>query len=234
MKKNIFFVLILAYSSFANGQEEACLRASEGESLLDKTLYNSSGNVYIDNVTVQELNFMTTRFLVRPSFFFCEGDNAEASKEIALVNYPDGTVAFGSQLFNREYIRSPGGPSIPIIIAHEFGHIVQYKYGGFKNFSVMRKELFADYLAGAYLQIRGGLDWNAVLECFEEMGDTDFGSLDHHGTPEQRTSALKKGGNDVLIYGNNFTLSRAISLGKAYVKNIKDPNDDDTVDPEQN
>ena len=43
----------------------------------------------------------------------------------------------------------------------------------------MRKELFADYLAGAYIRVRGNINIAASLECFKDMGDTDFGSPDH-------------------------------------------------------
>src|SRR5690606_13348666 len=128
-----------------------------------------------------------------PVLFFYEGDNAMATRQQYSPNGPDGTVVFGFQLFRREAIRDPNGSSIAIIIAHEFGHIVQFKYGGFTGMPTFRKELFADYLAGAYLRIRGGLNINAVLEAFNDMGDRNFDSIDHHGTPEQREGAIRKG-----------------------------------------
>ncbi|SHJ58646.1 hypothetical protein SAMN02745146_3446 [Hymenobacter daecheongensis DSM 21074] len=232
MKIYIALLLFSFQTNVASAQDDYCYGAEQGKhSIRDLKLYSTSGNYQVDQITIQELSFMSSRFLVYPVLYFYDGENAFASKDQLSPNGPDGTVAFGFQLFNREYIRYPGGPSIPIIIAHEFGHIVQFKYGGFSHISIMKKELFADYLAGAYLLIRGGLNIDAVQESFEEMGDTDFGSLDHHGTPEQRTAALAEGYNDAMREGYRFTLSRAITLGRKYVLSIPDPENEDEVEP---
>jgi predicted metalloprotease len=233
MKAILLIGLLVINQIHLSAQNENCFGAKNGDVSFDNIqLFSTSGNQHIDQVTIQELLFMNTRFLVYPVLFFYDGDNAMATRKIYSPKGPDGTVAFGHQLFNSLLIRDGGfGAAIPIVIAHEFGHIVQFKYGGFKNVSNMRKELFADYLAGAYLAIRGGLDVNVVLEAFEDMGDTEFGSVDHHGSPEQRRDALLEGYNHVFLYGSTFTLSAAIRLGKEYVNSIEDY-DPDIEDPE--
>lgn len=233
MKTLILFSLLIINQLQLNAQNEHCFGAKNGDVSFDNIqLFSTSGNIQIDQVTIRELQFMNTRFLVYPVLFFYDGDNAMATRKRYSPNGPDGTVAFGYQLFNSLLIRDGGiGAAIPIVIAHEFGHIAQFKYGGFHNVSNLRKELFADYLAGAYLAVRGGLNVNVVLEAFEDMGDTEFGSADHHGTPEQRRDALLEGYHDVFTYGSSYTMSTAISMGKEYVNNIDD-DDQDAEDPE--
>ena len=89
-------------------------------------------------------------FNVAPSgLFFVDGSNpnAFATPEVMSANGPDGTVVLGLSLASQELARDLGyGFSIPAIMAHEFGHILQFKRGGVtpgKN-----AELQADYLAG--------------------------------------------------------------------------------------
>jgi hypothetical protein len=174
---------------------------------------------------------MNSRYLVAPTLFFYDGDNALSTKTRYSPNGPDGTIAFGFQLFNREMARDPTGASISIIIAHEFGHIAQFKFGGFRNMSNKRKELFADYVAGVYLRTRGGLNIQSVFSCFQSMGDTDFGSADHHGTAQERTDALAQGFSDAITHAGNFPMITVLEYGKAYVMNIDDDDDSDVVDP---
>jgi hypothetical protein len=209
-----------------------CFGAKNGEATFDGIqLYGTSGNAYIDAMTIRELTFMNSRYLVYPVLFFYDGDNALSTKVRYSSNGPDGTIAFGFQLFNREIIRDATGASISIIIAHEFGHIAQFKFGGFRNMSNKRKELFADYLAGVYLRARGGLNIESVFSAFESMGDSDFGSADHHGTSQERTDALRQGWIDCNANSFNFPMIKAIEFGKKYVMDIEDDDDSDVVDP---
>ena len=234
-------IVLLAYTDISSQVIRGC-RAKRSDRLDQRyTLYGSSGNMMIDQVTQRELLFMQQRFLVYPIFYFYDdrdGKNAIASEQVTNRMAPDGTVIFGKRLFNSEMIKSFGGTTIPIIIAHEFAHLVDYKYGALTNVSTKKRELFADYLAGMYMYIRitslGYVDVYAALRSFESLGDTDFGDVDHHGTPEERSDALQAGFEDIkrsTERGVLLGLSQCIEYGKTYIEDIEDP-DDGTEDPD--
>lgn len=201
--------------------------------------WHSSGNQSIDQITGAELNFLSGRFGVRPGFFFYNdnnGKNSYATEDVYNSNFSDGTVFFGKRMFNSESISSWAGTSIPIVIAHEFGHIVDFKYGAL-NEPGIRRELFADYFAGLYMSIRNrtyaATDINACAKSFERMGDTDFGNPNHHGTPKQRQQALYSGYNLMETYFNTgrwLDLNNAIESAKSYVAKIPLPADDEVKD----
>lgn len=192
------------------------------------------------NVMSLEIQNIQNCFLVAPVFYFYDdknGNNAMATDEVVQAYGPDGTVIFGKRLFYREFIKTYGGTTIPIIMAHEYAHIVDYKFGALQNAGSKRSELFADFLAGLYMQgrmYRGYFtDVNACLESFRSMGDTEFGNADTHGSPLERYNALKKGYNTGRSYaamGMGVYLTQAIEIGKAYVNTI--PIDDKAKVPQ--
>lgn len=191
-------------------------------------------------VTTQEIMNIQSCFLVAPIFFYYDdkdGNNAMATDEILQPNGPDGTVLFGKRFFNREFIKTYGGTTIPMIMAHEYAHILDYKFGALQNAGSKRSELFADFMAGLYMQWRVYhhiiTDVNACLESFRSMGDTDFGNVDTHGSPTERYNALKKGYDTGMAYaarGVTINLNQAIEIGKAYIRTI--PVDDKAKTPE--
>lgn len=91
------------------------------------------------------------------------------------------------------------GVAAKAILAHEFGHHVQYQDDVFASTltgpeASRRTELMADAL-GSYFAVHSrGLALNAkrvaeVVENFAMVGDCGFTSLQHHGTPQQRRRA---------------------------------------------
>lgn len=82
------------------------------------------------------------------------------------------------------------------ILAHEFGHQVQFKDDLFNSpltgaEATRRTELMADAFATYYLTHKRGLALNAKRllpsqKSFYEVGDCGFASDGHHGTPNQR------------------------------------------------
>jgi len=245
MKNIILFLCAVVFSESLLSQVRirGC-SAKKNDRLEQKyTLYSTSGNVAIDQITGKELMFLKQSFLVSPIFFFYDdrdGKNAIASEQITNNFAPDGTVIFGKRLFNSEMIKSYGGSTIPIIIAHEFGHLVDYKYGALTHVSTKKKELFADYLAGMYMFIRiqvlGYVDIYAAIKSFESLGDTDFGNVDHHGTPEERSEALIAGFEEIksnAARGKYLNLNECIELAKEYIDGIEDA-DDGSKDPDDN
>ena len=86
------------------------------------------------------------------------------------------------------------------ILAHEFGHQVQYENGLLDDGApqnpegTRRVELMADSLATYYLTHARGEALNAkrllpTMRAFYEVGDCGFASRSHHGTPNQRMRA---------------------------------------------
>lgn len=87
------------------------------------------------------------------------------------------------------------------ILAHEYGHQVQFQLGIFSDNtpeSTRRVELMADAFSAYYLShIRGEfMRWKRVkqfLQVFFNIGDCDATSPGHHGTPNQRMAAAEWG-----------------------------------------
>ncbi|MBS1664771.1 MAG: hypothetical protein JST68_27240 [Bacteroidetes bacterium] len=214
--------------------------AMEG-SVKDKfALFSIPATDPLYNPTVQVIVEIQNAFLVYPVFFFYDDkdhNNAMATDEVVQANGPDGTVIFGRRFFNREFIKTIGGTTIPVIMAHEYAHIVDYKFGVLENAGVKRAELFADYFAGLYMYLRvlknETTDIAKCYESFRSMGDTDFGKPSTHGTPEERYKALNSGFKTAQAYaarGILMNLDMAINEGKKYVmENVKTT--DNSKDP---
>jgi hypothetical protein len=89
------------------------------------------------------------------------------------------------------------------ILAHEYGHQVQYELGLFDHHAgdaeaTRQTELEADALAAYYLSHPRGERLrqdrvDAFVRSFGETGDCNDGSGSHHGTPVQRAAAARWG-----------------------------------------
>ncbi len=84
------------------------------------------------------------------------------------------------------------------IIAHEFGHHIQFQLGLFTDEysaeATRRTELMADAYSAYYLSHARGaaMQWKRVrqfLQVFYNIGDCAFTDPGHHGTPTQRMAA---------------------------------------------
>lgn len=165
----------------------------------------SSGDAETDRFLGSALQRLSATFQVSPGFaFFDDGEveNAYAARETLLGNGP-GTVLMGMTLFRRLMTEvKDGGVTVIAVCAHEFGHI--YQYGGYYRLldqvdsqTNRPHELHADFLAGYYLGLRKAehrqLDLRKVGYELYRMGDTNFTSRQHHGTPDERFAALSAG-----------------------------------------
>lgn len=88
------------------------------------------------------------------------------------------------------------------ILAHEFGHHIQFQLGLFTDENTpeatRRTELMADAYSAYYLSHARGasMQWKRVqlfLQMFFNIGDCAFTSNGHHGTPTQRMAAAEFG-----------------------------------------
>ena len=89
------------------------------------------------------------------------------------------------------------------ILAHEFGHHIQYERDLFDSpltgpEATRRTELMADAFAAYYLTHQRGanLNWKRTkhfIQTFANVGDCGLTDPNHHGTPNQRTKAAEWG-----------------------------------------
>lgn len=165
-----------------------------------ENLTKSSGNLQFDNINNREYELLSSIFGIRPDFYYLYDfgmPNAYATSRISNPNLPDGTVMLGFSLIKEECFNSPSGTcsAVPIILAHEFAHILDFKFG--TGLSGKYKELFADYIAGSYLYHRanriGHLNIQEVATSFFSKGGYDFNNPNFHGTPQERYNCLSAG-----------------------------------------
>jgi predicted metalloprotease len=93
-----------------------------------------------------------------------------------------------------------GDFAVAYVVAHEYGHQIQDELGTFdRNLPTVDTELQADCYAGnwaksAYDENRlDDGDIEEALRAALAVGDFDFDSAGHHGTPEQREAAWLRG-----------------------------------------
>lgn len=161
-------------------------------------MFYPSGNVLVDGFYQQEgLNLVYTFGVSPRGFYFIDSSpNAYAMPQVTNPLGPDGTVVFGVNLTSQQLQKQPNGSTVIAIMAHEFGHIMQFKYGGVG--AGKRAELHADFMAGWYLRMRGTYAWtnlSSALRIFYDLGDYAFNSPQHHGTPDERLAAAAAGFN---------------------------------------
>jgi predicted metalloprotease len=131
---------------------------------------------------------------------YCPGDDtitvAERFADGIFTGALDRALPGSSQGFGG----TMGDFAVAYVVAHEYGHQVQDELGVFeRNVPTVNTELQADCYAGnwaksAYDENR--LDDGDIQEALRAalaVGDFDFDSAGHHGTPEQREEAWTRG-----------------------------------------
>lgn len=170
----------------------------------DLEISRTTGDQVLDSQLSAELFHVSDVFEVMPGFVIIDdGDSPNAfATPKSLINNTVGTVLFGhTLLFNELRGHMWGGIAVAGIMAHEFGHILQFISGLdrllTKNHPTKRlAELHADYMAGYYLGLKrlsGHMDIKAFLDSVYIKGDTDFNNKDHHGTPSNRKDVMLAG-----------------------------------------
>jgi hypothetical protein len=112
----------------------------------------------------------------------------------------DGTTMIGRQLLKIIRERPYSGAAITAICAHEFGHIVQYKYLGKEMMAlgvdVIPKELLADFISGYYGYFRKQVqpEYPAAIQASTQFsfGDGKYEARTH-GTFYQRGCCVYAG-----------------------------------------
>jgi len=196
MKTKILLPFLFVCFEIVSGQ--GCFLGNNSTPIENTT--KSSGNQQFDEINNREYELLSSIFGVRPDFYYLHDygmPNAYATSRISNPNLTDGTVMLGFGLIQEECLKSPSGTcsAIPIILAHEFAHILDFKFGTGLNGKY--KELFADYIAGSYLYHRanriGYLNIQEVALSFFSKGNYDFNNPNFHGTPQERYNSLTAG-----------------------------------------
>ena len=167
---------------------------------------SSSGNQFIDRATVQEARNLAQITGFYPSFAFLDdrrSKNAFAiNRDIITGRSPHGAVALGIMLI-QDFLSLPAiNPyentlCIQAVMVHEWAHIAQFNLG-VRASRVKYTELMADFMAGwfvGYKQFLVGqpVSLNQAMIGMYSIGDTNFNSQGHHGTPRERLSAYVEG-----------------------------------------
>jgi hypothetical protein len=158
---------------------------------------------------------------------------SQASFDFAPLGTLPSKIALGDGLI-APYVDLGFGDVAPqAILAHEYGHQVQFQEGVFKATTIgpdfiRTTELMADAFAAYYLSHARGasMQWKRVkqfLQVFYNMGDCYFDNPAHHGTPEQRMAAAEWGyqlADDAQKQGHVLSNSQVIALFNAKLPSI--------------
>ena len=135
------------------------------------------------------------------SAFYCPGDDTIYVGQRFAADLYRGVLR-GLPGQSAGYGRAAGDFAVAYVVAHEYAHNLQAELGIFDN-SVSRNakpfELQADCLAGVWaysVYAEGALqdgDLEEATNAALAVGDFDFGNAQHHGTPEERRTALLAG-----------------------------------------
>ncbi len=133
--------------------------------------------------------------------FYCPRDDTIYIGEQFATDLYDG-VARGLPGESAGYGRASGDFAVGYVLAHEYAHNLQQELGFFNASTGPEArpfELQADCLAGSWANSaydEGVLrrdDLDEILDTALAVGDFEVGSAEHHGTPEERRSAVLVG-----------------------------------------
>ncbi len=164
-------------------------------SVLSSTIVNSSETAFIRNenskiAAVWGQSAVPLSFVVDPS--------NPGSTYNAISYQSPRKIYYGEAVYKAALAK--GRIVCSMVIAHEFGHQLQYTYGlpSVTESTARPNELEADGYAGYYLRKPSGYNatsFTAIAAASDfafALGDYST-SADHHGTPPQRRSAVRLG-----------------------------------------
>lgn len=138
------------------------------------------------------------------------------------VSTTEGNIMYGFNLFYHTVNNNFGDNAVDGILAHEWGHQVQFNNGWMQQGTFL-SELEADAFAGFY--IAAAKQWNTsmvngFLNSVYYSGSYDYNSPDFHGTPDQRSAAAQLGIDYGInaVNGTNYTYAQ---LHANFTNNIR-------------
>ncbi|MFD1145262.1 hypothetical protein ACFQ4C_29290 [Larkinella insperata] len=157
---------------------------------------------------------------------------AQPSFELPGVGLIPDKIVMGDGIMAAYTAIGYGDVAVPAILAHEFGHHIQFQLGLFGSEAspeeTRRTELMADAYSAYYLSHARGasMQWKRVqqfLQVFYNIGDCGFTSDGHHGTPTQRMAAATWGynvANNAQKQGHILTAQQFTALFEAQLPSL--------------
>lgn len=151
----------------------------------------STGNAEIDRQLDRAIKVAADILQVNPTFTFYDPDRLRGENElkgmnafawpIGIVPGTKGLVGFGITRFRSElYGYDDTGTTVMSIIAHEFGHIIQFNRNYWNDVKGLLCEINADFLAGYYLGRRRllvpNLEITRATDLFQRLGKPGNGN----------------------------------------------------------
>jgi hypothetical protein len=236
----LILLLSLAHREVGGAQEPIVAAGTEtkglrcvalGATSIDlETIQPSSGNKGLDNYLSTESARLIELFGLAPDLSYIdapEWDNAAAASE-PLNEFTSGTVYLGIKLLRTEFPDALRGRHAVVgILAHEFGHILQYKYEGATFTDPFETEIHADFMAGYYIARRAltiptDVD-NLAVSLFLRADAPEFFQAPDHGNGYQRVAAMLAG-----YYSQSLTPSDAYNAGRKVASELKTSIDNST------
>ena len=138
-----------------------------------------------------------------PIFTFNAFAYSPEGVEVPGVGLPTDKIVVGDGVLAGFRSVGLGDVAPQAILGHEFGHHIQYQQGLRESDlpapeATRRTELMADSFSSYFLAHRRGANMRWVrikhfIDAFGNIGDCNFDSPNHHGTPNQRTRAAEWG-----------------------------------------
>jgi hypothetical protein len=199
--------------------------------------FRTTGDSSMDRDLDRALGIIADLLGVNPAFGFydparfqsgvSEGNimNAFATHENTDIPGTSGTVAFGWDLFQKEfYQHDNSGTSIMAIAAHEFAHILQGQRGYLSDIRTgypLKSEINADFLAGYFLGVRKrrvpSLRFQKAGDLFIRLGNSaNRDPRRTHGNSTERLNSAEAGFR--VAYVKNGSLDDAVRAGLEYVE----------------
>jgi len=201
--KTIALILTVWASIFANAQ---CLTMGQPNA----PRVAGTGNRVLDDDLQLEATRLEKAFGVRSEIQFVN----DSQSPNAYADPFERTVYLGVHLLKSELGDPQGGPTAIVgIEAHEFAHILQGSHG--TRLVGRNAELQADFMAGWYLARqykRRALKPREFARSLYDKGDWNFYSPGHHGTPQQRVTAMLAGYKSA-----DLSVEQALEKGERYV-----------------
>lgn len=201
------------------------------ENLLGSRSSPSTGNFEVDLQLNRAIKTAADILGVNPTFTFFDPDRLRGENELKGMNafaWPVGIlpgtvglVGFGIMRFRSElYAYDDTGTTVMCIIAHEFGHCIQFERNYWSDVKGLRCEINADFLAGYYLGRRKlsvpKLEFSRATELFERLGRPGNGDPNRdHGNSQERVQAARAGFE--AGFDKRMTLNEAINAGWDYI-----------------
>ena len=246
MRKIVFLIII----SFVNTVKSQCFLKGNESNSLTYEIYNSSGDSYIDKEYYSIINHLKSyKYKVKAGFYDDKGAPNAFATTTSDPNF-DGETYFGLNLLRRYLGKEDKYKflNINLIVFHEYAHIIQFNNGMDRNRHTKWNELQADFIAGLLFRYKIitkkiALSNNAMItdteinlykklatDLFYSLGDTQFGSSSHHGTPLERSYAFYAGLSSTEGINTRYDNTTGIvidikpeiyfELSNLYVKNL--------------